>query len=111
MRKGRLEFLNSQFDNLGTSLENVEEQIKALKDESENEKEMRYLARLLYAGKIIEKVGLLYSFNEQSLAQILSENKSKLEKKNGELVELRDFRKRIGRQRKRNLRRDREIAE
>ena len=33
-----------------------------------------------------------------------------LQKKNGELVELRDFRKRIGRQRKRNLRRDREIA-
>ena len=80
MRKGRLEFLNSQSDNLGTSLENVEKQIKALKEESENEKELLYLARLLYAGKIIEKVGLLYSFNEQSLAQFLSENKSKLQK-------------------------------
>ena len=79
MRKGRLEFLNSQFDNLGTSLENVEKQIKALEEESENEKEFRYLARLLYAGKIIEKVGLLYSFNEQSLSQFLSENKSKLQ--------------------------------
>jgi len=51
-----------------------------LGEDSNNEKEMRYLARLLYAGKILEKVGLLYSFNDQSLAQFLSENKSKLEK-------------------------------
>ena len=80
MRKGRLEFLNSQSDNLGTSLEDVEKRIKALGEDSNNEKEMRYLARLLYGGKILEKVGLLYSFNEQSLAQFLSENKSKLQK-------------------------------
>ena len=80
MSKGRLEILNSQSDNLETSLENVEERIKALKEESENEKELLYLARLLYAGKIIEKVGLLYSFNEQSLNQFLLENKSKLQK-------------------------------
>ena len=80
MRNKRLELLKSQSDNLGTSLENVEERIKALKEESENEKELRYLARLLYAGKIIEKVGLLYSFNEQSLSQFLLENKSKLQK-------------------------------
>ena len=80
MRNKRLELLNSQSDNLGTSLENVEKRIKALGEESDDEKEMRYLARLLYAGKIIEKVGLLYSFNEPSLAQFLSENKSKLQK-------------------------------
>ena len=80
MRKRRLEFLKSQSDNLGTSLENVEKRIKALGEDSDDEKELRYLARLLYAGKIIEKVGLLYSFNEQSLSQFLSENKSKLQK-------------------------------
>ena len=80
MRKRRLEFLNSQSDNLGTSLENVEKRIKALGEDSDDEKELRYLARLLYAGKIIDKVGLLYSFNEQSLSQFLSENKSKLQK-------------------------------
>ena len=80
MRNKRLEFLNSQSDNLGTSLEDVEKRIKALGEDSNNEKEMRYLARLLYAGKILEKVGLLYSFNEQSLAQFLSENKSKFAK-------------------------------
>ncbi|MBO4405606.1 MAG: hypothetical protein J5821_02645 [Alphaproteobacteria bacterium] len=65
---------------MGTSLENVEKRIKALGEESDDEKELRYLARLLYAGKIIEKVGLLYSFNELSLTQFLSENKSKLQK-------------------------------
>lgn len=80
MRNKRLELLNSQFDNLGTSLENVEKRIKALGEDSDDEKELRYLARLLYAGKIIEKVGLLYSFNELSLFQFLSENKSKLQK-------------------------------
>ena len=80
MRKRRLEFLNSQSDNLGTSLENLEKRIKALGEDSDDEKELRYLARLLYAGKIIEKVGLLYSLNEQSLSQFLSENKSKLQK-------------------------------
>ena len=80
MRKRRLEFLKSQSDNLGTSLENVEKRIKALGEDSDDEKELRYLARLLYAGKIIDKVGLLYSFNEQSLSQFLSENKSKLQK-------------------------------
>ena len=80
MRNKRLELLNSQFDNLGTSLENVEKRIKALGEESDDEKELRYLARLLYAGKIIEKVGLLYSFNELSLTQFLSENKSNLQK-------------------------------
>lgn len=80
MRNKRLELLNSQSDNLGISLENVEKRIKALGEESDDEKELRYLARLLYAGKIIEKVGLLYSFNEQSLSQFLSENKSKLQK-------------------------------
>ena len=80
MRNKRLELLNSQSDNLGISLENVEKRIKALGEESDDEKELRYLDRLLYAGKIIEKVGLLYSFNELSLAQFLSENKSKLQK-------------------------------
>lgn len=80
MRNKRLELLNSQSNNLGISLENVEKRIKALGEESDDEKELRYLARLLYAGKIIEKVGLLYSFNELSLAQFLSENKSKLQK-------------------------------
>ena len=45
--------------------------------------------------KLIEKSGLLYSFNEQSLCEFLTANKSKLEKKNAELVEVREFRKKL----------------
>ena len=41
---------------------------------------MKHLARLIYAGQVVEKVGLLYSFNEQALYEILTANKSKLEK-------------------------------
>lgn len=41
---------------------------------------MKHLARLIYAGQVVEKVGLLYSFNEQALCEILTANKSKLEK-------------------------------
>lgn len=80
MRKKRFELLDSEFDILGASLENVERQIEILKGDSNDEKEMRHLARLLYAGKIIEKVGLLYSFNEQTLCQFLAANKTKLQK-------------------------------
>lgn len=41
---------------------------------------MKHLARLIYAGQVVEKVGLLYSFNEQALSEILTTNKSKSEK-------------------------------
>lgn len=41
---------------------------------------MKHLARLIYAGQVLEKVGLLYSFNEQALSEILTANKSKLAK-------------------------------
>ena len=51
-----------------------------LEKESESEKEMWRLARLIFAGKIVEKVGLLYTFNEQTLFEFLKANKNKLEK-------------------------------
>lgn len=41
---------------------------------------MKHLARLIYAGQVVEKVGLLYSFNEQALYEILTANKNNLEK-------------------------------
>lgn len=65
---------------LSFSLEEVEKKIAKLGDDFEHEKELRYLARLIYAGQIVEKVGLLYSFNEQALCQFLMANKSALEK-------------------------------
>ena len=51
-----------------------------LENESESEKEMRHLARLIFAGQILEKNGLLYTFNEQTLFEFLTTNKNDLEK-------------------------------
>ena len=62
------------------SLENVECQIEQIGNDSTKEIEMKHLARLIFAGKIIEKSGLLYTFNEQSLYEFLTANKNKLQK-------------------------------
>ena len=80
MRQERLKQLKTTSTVLSFSLEEVEKEIAKLGDDSEHEKEIRYLARLIYAGQIVEKVGLLYSFNEQALYQFLMANKSALEK-------------------------------
>ncbi len=80
MRKEKAEQLRAECKNLMKSLEKVERQIDDIGGEIENENEMKHLARLIYAGKIIEQSGLLYSFNEQSLLEMLTVNKSKLEK-------------------------------
>lgn len=61
-------------------LENLEADISASETERQKEKEMKYLARLIYAGKILEKSEWLYSFNEQSLFEILTTNKDKIQK-------------------------------
>lgn len=80
MRKEKSEMLKAECKNLMKSLEKVERQIEDIGVEAANENEMRHLARLIYAGKIIEQSGLLYRFNEQSLLEMLMANKSKLEK-------------------------------
>ena len=61
-------------------MENVECQIERIWNDSTKESEMKHLARLIFAGKIIEKSGLLYTFNEQSLYEFLTANKNKLQK-------------------------------
>ena len=63
-----------------SSLENVECQIERIGNDSKKEREMKHLARLIFAGKIIEKSGLLYTFNEQSLYEFLTANRNKLQK-------------------------------
>ena len=80
MRKEKAEQLRAECKNLMKSLEKVERQIDDIGGEIENENEMKHLARLIYAGKIIEQSGLIYSFNEQSLLEMLTANKGKLEK-------------------------------
>ena len=80
MRKEKSERLKAELKNLSADFEKIETQMADLKNESESEKEMRHLARLIFAGRIIEKSGLLYTFNEQTLFEFLTTNKNKLEK-------------------------------
>ena len=65
---------------MSAEFEKIETQMANLKNESEAEKEIWHLARLIYAGKIVEKVGLLYTFNDQTLFEFLTANKNCLEK-------------------------------
>ena len=60
-------------------LENLEVEIGLVRDEISAKKEIKYLERLIYAGKILEKVGLLYSFNEQTLCEVLTTNKGRIQ--------------------------------
>ena len=80
MRREKSEQLKSELKNLSADFEKIENQMAALENESESEKEMRRLARLIFAGKILEKSGLLYTFNEQTLFEFLTANKNDLEK-------------------------------
>ena len=80
MRKEKSERLKAELKNLSSEFEKIETQMAKLENESESEKEMRRLARLIFAGKIFEKSGLLYTFNEQTLFEFLTANKNKLEK-------------------------------
>ena len=80
MRKEQIERDKLECKNLMESLEKVERQIEHISSDFASEREMRHLARLIYAGKIIEKSGLLYTFNEQSLYEFLTANKNELQK-------------------------------
>jgi len=80
LRQKQIETLRANFKRLLPSLEQIERQIQALEDDSNTDKELRHLARLLYVGQLVEKVGLLYSLNEQTFCQFLSDNKHVLQK-------------------------------
>jgi len=80
LRREKIEQDKVECKNLMRLLENVECQIERIGNDSTKESEMKYLARLIFAGKIIEKSGLLYTFNEQSLYEFLTANKNKLQK-------------------------------
>ena len=80
MRQKQIETLRANSKRLLPSLEQIERQIQALEDDSNTDKELRHLARLLYVGQLVEKVGLLYSLNELAFCQFLSDNKLSLQK-------------------------------
>ena len=75
-----VEQLKSECDKLKITVENLQVEISDSETERLEEKEMKYLARLIYAGKILEKSEWLYSFNEQILCEMLSANKDKIKK-------------------------------
>ena len=54
--------------------------MKSLNGDSDSDSEIRHLARLLYVGQLVERVGLLYSLNEQYFCQLLADNKNSLQK-------------------------------
>ena len=78
MRQKQIETLRANSNRLLPSLEQIE--LQALDDDSNADKELRHLARLLYVGQLVEKVGLLYSLNEQAFYRFLSDNKLSLQK-------------------------------
>ena len=75
MRREKSERLKAELKNLSADFEKIETQMANLENESESDKKMRHLARLIFAGKILEKSGLLYTFNEKSLFEFLTANK------------------------------------
>ena len=80
MRLKQIETLNAHSNRLIPSLEQIERQIQALDNDSNTDKELRHLARLLHAGQLVERAGLLYLLNEQAFCQFLTDNKNALQK-------------------------------
>ena len=81
MRHTQIEKLQTESESelLLPSLEQLEQQMQALDDETNADKELRHLARLLYVGQLVEQAGLLYSLNEQAFCQFLTDNKNTLQ--------------------------------
>ena len=80
MREEKIEQLKLECNKLRNEVEKLEVEISDSETERQEEKEMKYLARLIYAGKILEKSEWLYSFNLQSLFETLTTNKDEIQK-------------------------------
>ena len=80
MRHEKIKRLRDEAKIIRYDLEHLERNIASLNADSQRENELQHLARLIYAGKIVEKAGLLYSFNEHSLILFLAQNKTALKK-------------------------------
>lgn len=80
MHEEQIKRLEAATDELIRSLEKVEQEIDELEGDLDRDKQLKHLARLIYAGHLVEQVGLLYSLNEQSFCQFLAANKEALQK-------------------------------
>ena len=80
MRQKQIETLRANSNRLLPSLEQIERQLLALEDDSNTDKQLHHLARLLYVGQLVEKAGLFYSLNDHAVYQFLTDNKNALQK-------------------------------
>ena len=80
MRHNQIENLRTDSKRLIPSIEQLEQQMQALDDESNSDKELRHVARLLYVGLLVEQTGLLYSLNEKTFCHFLLDHKNALQK-------------------------------
>lgn len=80
MRHTQLENLRASSGELIPSLEQLELKMQALNDESNTDKELRHVTRLLYVGLLVERDSLLYYLNKQTFCQLLLQHKNTLQK-------------------------------
>ena len=80
VREEEIERKKVLHDKMIYSLEELKCRNEKLEKEVENEGKMKYISRLLYAGEIIERAGLLYTFKEENLYKILIDNRTKIQK-------------------------------
>ena len=80
LRQEQRKRLKADSDHFIQKLEDLKKQMELLDGEFALDSEVRRLARLLYAGQLVERVGLLYSFNEQAFCEFLTANKEALQK-------------------------------
>ena len=80
VREEEIERKKDQHDKMIYSLEELKGRNEKLEKEVENEGKMKHISRLLYAGEIIERAGLLYTFKEENLYKVLIDNRTKIQK-------------------------------
>ena len=92
LRKNQVGKLRATTDNLLSSLEEVEQQMQSLNEDSETDRKLRRLARLIYVGQPIEEKILEGNIMRQMSFEAIEK---RLAKKNAELVEVRNLRKKL----------------
>ncbi|MBQ3443420.1 MAG: hypothetical protein IJG33_09265, partial [Selenomonadaceae bacterium] len=92
MREKQAKKLRATVETLLPSLEEVEEQMQSLNEDSEADRELRRLARSLYVRQPIEEKILEENIMRQMSFEAIEK---RLAKKNAELVEVRNLRKKL----------------
>ena len=80
MREKEITQKKAELRGVVDSLTEVKVAKRKKEEELEKDSEMKKISRLLYAGEIIERAGLLYTFNEENLYKVLMENRNEITK-------------------------------